>query len=70
MKALRDAITGITGISLIAGFASTIGWPLSKLMAQQQAKSAHAFKSLIQIIALLTRSRQDHQVLEKEHHET
>jgi MFS family permease len=31
----RDARDAITGITLIAGFASTVGWPLSALMEQQ-----------------------------------
>lgn len=31
----RDSRNAITGITLIAGFASTIGWPLSNLLEQQ-----------------------------------
>jgi MFS family permease len=31
----RDARDAITGITLIAGFASTVGWPLSALLEQQ-----------------------------------
>ena len=31
----RDAHNGITGVTLIAGFASTIGWPLSTLLEGQ-----------------------------------
>ena len=31
----RDARSAITGITLIAGFASTIGWPLSNLLEHQ-----------------------------------
>jgi predicted MFS family arabinose efflux permease len=31
----RDARSSITGITLIAGFASTIGWPLSALLLHE-----------------------------------
>jgi cyanate permease len=31
----RNARTAITGITLLAGFASTVGWPLSSLMQAQ-----------------------------------
>ncbi|MFT4103765.1 MAG: MFS transporter [Burkholderiaceae bacterium] len=31
----RDSRSGITGITLIAGFASTVGWPLSALLEAQ-----------------------------------